>query len=69
MNIVVIGNVGSGKSTTLNKLAHIIENKSGNIENVFFSKKSTETVTVKTESRTFGNFNLIDTQGFNDPSA
>ena len=67
-NVVVFGNIGSGKSTTLNKLAHMIENKSGEIQNLFLSKNSAKSVTLKTEARTFQCFNLIDTQGFDDPT-
>ena len=67
-NVIVIGNIGSGKSTTLNKLAYVLDHKTGEIENVFLSKVSAHSVTLKTEERKFGNLNLIDTQGFNDPT-
>ncbi|KRX00439.1 P-loop containing nucleoside triphosphate hydrolase [Pseudocohnilembus persalinus] len=61
---LMIGEVGSGKSTTNNAILKILSNQE---KQYFTAKKSTKSVTKQPERVTFENFSLIDSPGTNDP--
>ena len=67
---VVFGEVGQGKSTTLNSLVTIVEEKYFNGQDhdcKFESRKSLKSVTSCVKMGSIGNMTLIDTPGLNDP--
>jgi stage III sporulation protein SpoIIIAA len=63
-NILVIGNIGNGKSTIQNKIAHMIKYGKENIqdlEKVFAAKKSIKSVTMGIHSIDIKNqYRLVD---------
>ena len=60
-NVLIVGNIGSGKSTSLNKIVHGIQDKKEvEVENRFVAKRSTKSVTLKTEQQLIDDINLID---------
>ena len=68
---MVFGELGNGKSTTLNKIVKLIADKffKGDSQGCDFrSMQSVESVTSCVEARTIGNMTLIDTPGVNDPN-
>ena len=69
-NILVVGNIGNGKSTLLNKLVHFVLNghdQEKNLEVHFEGKNSTKSVTTKVDARCFKEYRFIDSPGFGDP--
>ena len=67
---MVFGETGHGKSTTLNSLVKIIEEKYFDGEDHgcrFKSKKSFKPVTKCVKISSIGNITFIDTPGLNDP--
>ena len=70
-NILVIGNIGNGKSTIQNKIGHMIKHGKENIqdlEKIFAAKKSIKSVTMGIQSIDINNqYRLVDSQGFGDP--
>ena len=55
-NYFVVGNLGAGKSTICNKIAHICQNgpvKSGKIEDVFESAQRSKSVTKDTTAKRY----------------
>ena len=68
--ICVFGECGSGKSTTLTKVAEIYaseyEGANGNEPAIFKAKQSHTAVTTSASIKTVGNMKLADTPGTND---
>ena len=67
---MVFGETGQGKSTTLNSLVQIVEEKLSIGKNhtcKFESKRSLSSVTSCVKIGSTGNMTLIDTPGLNDP--
>ena len=65
----MIGNVGNGKSTLLNKIRYYLSDKD---ESLFYASKSANSVTmgIQVEMWKKGdtNYALCDSRGFDDPS-
>ena len=71
--VLVIGNIGNGKSTLLNKFSQVLygmQNGTGpSDQSPFEARKATKSVTTDVKYEQIGNFQLIDSPGFGDPLA
>ena len=71
-NVLVLGNIGNGKSTTLNKLATYLLLGGKNhkqMKKEFKAESSNTSVTTEVLAKIFCKLRLVDTPGFGDPSA
>ena len=69
-NYFVVGNLGAGKSTICNKIAHICQNgpvPSKKIDDVFESAQHSKSVTRDTTAKRYDTVQIIDTTGLADP--
>jgi septin family protein len=78
-NVLILGAIGQGKSTLLNKITYYLNTKKlteieeGDFKKAskkFKAKKSLESVTLNVQIETYPEYGikLIDTQGFCDPN-
>ena len=68
--LLLIGEMGNGKSTTGNACLKELVQRAGQTfqkKNTFVSSKSAQAVTVTLKMKFFRGLNIMDTPGFNDP--
>lgn len=60
-NVLCFGNIGDGKSCLLNKINFVSSENASEMEQVFVSAKSLESVTIGLKQKTIGKIRMIDT--------
>lgn len=60
-NVLCFGNIGDGKSSLLNKINFVSTENAYEMEQIFVSAKSLESVTIGLKQKTIGKIRMIDT--------
>ena len=60
LNVLCFGNIGDGKSSLLNKINFVSSENASEMEQIFVSAKSLESVTIWLKQKTIGKIRLID---------